>query len=162
MEGDIVNLERMTLIAQKYQARIYIDEAHGRGACEYLGLEDKVDLIMGTFSKSLGSIGGFVAGSREMINFIKHSARALIFTAAPTPAATAAVLKSLEIIEQEPDRMERLNHISEFMHNSFENMGFDIGRSNIRPLFRYIFVMMKKRCSSGNSCLMQAFLPMPC
>ncbi len=142
MEGDIVNLEYMTQIAQKYSARIYIDEAHGlgvlgkhgRGACEYLGLEDKVDLIMGTFSKSLGSIGGFVSGTEEVINYIKHSARALIFTAAPMPAATAAALKSLEIIEQEPQRMERLNHISKFMHDSFENMGFDIGHSNHTPI----------------------------
>lgn len=142
MEGDIVNLERMVQIAQKYSARIYIDEAHGigvlgkhsRGACEYLGYENKVDLIMGTFSKSLGSIGGFVAGSAEVVNFIKHAARALIFTAAPMPAATAAALKSLEIIEQEPQRMERLNHISKFMHDSFKNMGFDIGCSNLTPI----------------------------
>ena len=142
MEGDIVNLENMTQIAQKYNARIYIDEAHGlgvlgkhgRGACEYLGLEDKVDLIMGTFSKSFGSIGGFVSGTEEVINFIKHAARALIFTAAPMPAATAAALKSLEIIEKEPQRMERLNHISKFMHDSFKNMGFDIGYSNHTPI----------------------------
>lgn len=142
MEGDIVNLERMTQIAQKYQARIYIDEAHGlgvlgeygRGACEYLGLEDKVDLVMGTFSKSLGSIGGFVAGSQEVINYIKHSARALIFTAAPMPAAAAAALASLEIIEKEPERMKRLGHISKFMHDSFKKMGYDIGCSNHTPI----------------------------
>ena len=142
MEGDIVNLEQMTQIAQKYQARIYIDEAHGlgvlgeygRGACEFLGLEDKVDLVMGTFSKSLGSIGGFIAGTQEVINYIKHSARALIFTAAPMPAATAAALASLEIIEKEPERMKRLSHISKFMHDSFKNMGFDIGCSNHTPI----------------------------
>ncbi|MAT59811.1 MAG: 8-amino-7-oxononanoate synthase [Ignavibacteriae bacterium] len=142
MEGDIVNLKRMTEIANKYEARIYIDEAHGlgvlgkhgRGACEYLGLEDKVDIVMSTFSKSLGSIGGFVAGSEEVIHYIKHSARALIFTAAPMPAATAAALKSLEIIEEEPERMERLSHNSSFMHNSFKDMGFDIGQSNLTPI----------------------------
>ena len=142
MEGDIVNLKRMTEIANKYNARVYIDEAHGigvlgkngRGACEHLGLEDKVDIVMGTFSKSLGSIGGFVAGSQEVIHYIKHSARALIFTAAPMPAATAATIKTLEIIEEEPERMERLNHISSFMHNSFNEIGFDIGHSNNTPI----------------------------
>jgi 8-amino-7-oxononanoate synthase len=142
MEGDIVNLQQMTQIAQKYKARIYIDEAHGlgvlgkhgRGACEYLGLEDQVDLVMGTFSKSLGSIGGFVAAPKEVINYIKHTARALIFTAAPTPAASAAALKSLEIIENEPERMERLNHISKYMRNEFRTMGFDIGDSSETPI----------------------------
>ncbi len=142
MEGDIVNLRRMTEIAEKYNARIYIDEAHGlgvlgdngRGACEYIGLEDKVDIVMSTFSKSLGSIGGFVAGSQEVINYIKHSARALIFTAAPMPAATAAALKTIEIIEEEPERMERLSYISSFMHNSLKDMGFDIGHSNHTPI----------------------------
>jgi len=142
MEGDIVNLKRMTEIANKYGARIYIDEAHGlgvlgehgRGACEYLGLEDQVDLVMGTFSKSLGSIGGFVAGSQEVIHYIKHSAQALMFTAAPMPAATAAAIKALDIIEKEPERMKRLNYISSFMHNSLENIGFDIGHSNHSPI----------------------------
>ena len=142
MEGDIVNLKRMTEIAKKYEARIYIDEAHGlgvlgkhgRGACEYLGLEDQVDLVMGTFSKSLGSIGGFVAGSQEVIHYIKHSAHALIFTAAPMPAATAAAIKALNIIEKEPERMTRLSNISSFMHGSLKNMGFDIGHSNNTPI----------------------------
>lgn len=142
MEGDIVNLQQMTQIAQKHKARIYIDEAHGlgvlgkhgRGACEYLGLEDQVDLVMGTFSKSLGSIGGFVVASKEVINYIKHTARALIFTAAPMPAASAAALKSLEIIENEPERMERLNHISTYMRNEFRTMGFDIGDSSETPI----------------------------
>jgi 8-amino-7-oxononanoate synthase len=142
MEGDIVNLKRMTEIANKYEARIYIDEAHGlgvlgkhgRGACEYLGLEDHVDLVMGTFSKSLGSIGGFVASSQEVIHYIKHSAQALMFTAAPMPAATAAAIKALDIIEKEPERMKRLNHISSFMRNSLKNMGFDIGHSNHTPI----------------------------
>jgi len=142
MEGDIVNLKRMTEIADKYNARIYIDEAHGlgvlgthgRGACEYLGLEDKVDIVMSTFSKSLGSIGGFVAGSEEVIHYIKHSARALIFTAAPMPAATAATIKTIEIIQEEPERLERLSHISSFMHNSLKDIGFDIGHSNHTPI----------------------------
>ena len=142
MEGDIIHLEPLTQIAQKYHARVYIDEAHGlgvlgkhgRGACEYSGLEDKVDLVMATFSKSLGSVGGFVAGSNEVINYIKHRARALIFTAAPSPAATAAALKSLEIMEQEPERMKRLSYISKFMRDSFRDMGFDVGESNHTPI----------------------------
>ena len=129
-------------IAQKYNARVYIDEAHGlgvlgehgRGVCEYWGLEDKVDLVMGTFSKSLASIGGFVVGSRAVIDYIKHSARALIFTAAPPPAATAAALKALEIIEQEPERIKKLNEISRFMHHSLKDIGFDIGKSNHTPI----------------------------
>jgi len=142
MEGDIVNLKRMTEIADKYAARIYIDEAHGlgvlgkhgRGACEFLGLEDQVDLVMGTFSKSLGSIGGFVAGSQEVIHYIKHSAHALIFTAAPMPAATAVVIKALDIIEEEPERMIRLSDISSFMRDSLKIMGFDIGQRNLTPI----------------------------
>jgi len=142
MEGDIVNLERMTQIAKNYQARIYIDEAHGlgvlgkhgRGASEHLGAEDKVDLVMSTFSKSIGSIGGFVAASKQVVNYIKHTARALIFTASPTPAATAAALKSLEIIEREPERMVRLNRISSFMRTEFSGMGFDIGDSKSTPI----------------------------
>lgn len=142
MEGDIVNLERMTQIAKNYQARIYIDEAHGlgvlgkhgRGACEYLGAEDKVDLVMSTFSKSIGSIGGFVAASKQVVNYIKHTARALIFTASPTPAATAAALKSIEIIEKEPERMVRLNRISSLMRTEFSGMGFDIGNSKSTPI----------------------------
>jgi len=142
MEGDIVNLPELIKIAQKYNARVYIDEAHGlgvlgehgRGVCEYWGLEDKVDLVMGTFSKSLASIGGFVVGSRAVIDYIKHSARALIFTAAPPPAATAAALKALEIIEQEPERIKKLNEISRFMHHSLKDIGFDIGKSNHTPI----------------------------
>ncbi len=142
MEGDIVNLPELIKIAKKYNARVYIDEAHGlgvlgehgRGVCEYWGLEDKVDLVMGTFSKSLASIGGFVAGPREVIDYIKHSARALIFTAAPSPAATAAALKSLEIIEQEPERVAKLSEISRFMHRSLKDIGFDIGKSNHTPI----------------------------
>jgi 8-amino-7-oxononanoate synthase len=142
MEGDIVNLPKLIDIAQKYNTRIYIDEAHGlgvlgehgRGVCEYWGLEDKVDLVMGTFSKSLASIGGFIAGSREVIDYIKHSARALIFTAAPSPAATAAALKALEIIEQESERIKRLSEISQFMHRSLKDIGFDIGTSNHTPI----------------------------
>lgn len=142
MEGDIVKLDELLPIAQKYNAQVYIDEAHGlgvlgengRGACEYLGMEDQVDVIMSTFSKSLASLGGFVAGPQFVIDYIKHFAGPLIFSAAPTPAATAAVLKSLDIIQSEPEHMHRLRQIGDTMRKEFKNMGFDIGQSKDTPI----------------------------
>ncbi len=142
MEGDIVKLDEIIPLARQYNAQIYIDEAHGlgvlgehgRGACEYLGLEEHVDIVMSTFSKSLASIGGFLAGPRYVIDYIKHFASSLIFSAAPTPAATATVLKTLEIIESEPEHMERLRKIGETMRREFKNLGFDIGHSKDTPI----------------------------
>ncbi|APF19499.1 aminotransferase class I/II-fold pyridoxal phosphate-dependent enzyme [Caldithrix abyssi] len=142
MEGDIVRLAEILPLAQKYNAQIYIDEAHGvgvlgehgRGACEYLGLEEHVEIVMSTFSKSLASIGGFVAGPQYVIDYIKHHASPLIFSASPTPAATAAVLKSIEIIETEPEHMQRLHHISDKMRYEFKRLGFDIGHSKDTPI----------------------------
>jgi len=142
MEGDIVKLDELLPLAKKYNARVYIDEAHGlgvlgehgRGACEYLGLEDQVDVVMSTFSKSLASLGGFVAGPRYVIDYVKHFANPIIFSAAPTPAATAAVLKTLEIIQSEPEHMERLRQIGDFMRKEFKNLGFDIGPSKDTPI----------------------------
>ncbi len=142
MEGDIVDLESIVPLAQKYNARIYIDEAHGlgvlgkhgRGACEFLGMEDSVDIIMSTFSKSFASLGGFVAGPEVVINFIKHFAGPLVFSASPTPAATAAVLKTLDIIQTEPEHMQRLKYIGDFMRSEFINLGFDIGTSKDTPI----------------------------
>ncbi len=142
MEGDIVPLGDIIPLARKYNAQIYIDEAHGvgvlgehgRGACEYLGLENEVDIVMSTFSKSLASIGGFVAGPQYVIDYIKHHASPLIFSAAPTPAATAAVLKTLEIIENEPEHMQRLHQISDKMRYEFKRLGFDIGHSKDTPI----------------------------
>ncbi len=142
MEGDIVKLGRLVELAQKHNARIYIDEAHGvgvlgengRGSCEHLGLEDKVDLIMSTFSKSLASLGGFIAGDEDIIDYIKHTASPLIFSAAPTAASTAAVLKALEIIENEPERIKRLQNIADYMLKEFKAMGFDTGISNGTPI----------------------------
>ncbi len=142
MEGDIVKLDELLPLAKKYNARVYIDEAHGlgvlgkhgRGACEYLGLEDQVDVVMSTFSKSLASLGGFVAGPRYVIDYVKHFANPIIFSAAPTPAATAAVLKTLEIIQTEPEHMERLRRIGDFMRKEFKNLGFDIGPSKDTPI----------------------------
>ena len=137
MEGDLCNLPRIVELAQKYRARILLDDAHGigvlgangRGTPEYFGLEAQVDLQMGTFSKSFASLGGVIAGPFEVINFIRHKARSLIFSASMTPASVAAALKSLEIIEAEPERRVRLLDIAEKMHNGLRAMGYDTGIS---------------------------------
>jgi len=137
MEGNIANLPVITKLAEKYNIRVYVDDAHsvgvlgehGRGTGEHFGLEDKVDLHMGTFSKSFSSIGGFVAGEENVIHYIKHFARALIFTASPPPAAVATVLACLDIIESEPKRREKLWRNTRKMLDGFKNLGFDIGES---------------------------------
>ena len=102
---------------------------HGRGTAEHFGLEDEVDLIMGTFSKSLASVGGFIAGEERIINYIKHRARSLIFSAAPPPASVAAVIKAVEIIEREPERRARLWDNTRFMMEGLRSLGFDTGES---------------------------------
>ncbi|HEK85679.1 MAG TPA: aminotransferase class I/II-fold pyridoxal phosphate-dependent enzyme [Candidatus Aminicenantes bacterium] len=137
MEGDIADLPGIVQLAKKYNARVMVDDAHGlgvlgkngRGTAEYYGLEKEVDLIMGTFSKSFVSIGGFVAGDKKVISYIKHFARSLIFSAAATPAAVAAVLAALEIVETEPERRERLWQITHYMRTSFQQMGYNTGPS---------------------------------
>jgi len=142
MEGDIIHLPEIVTIAKKYNARIYVDEAHGmgvlgehgRGACEFLGLEKDVDVVMSTFSKSFASLGGFIASTQEVIDYVKHWASPLVFSAAPTPAATATVLKTLEIIQKEPEHMERLRHIGDTMRREFKRLGFDIGISKNTPI----------------------------
>lgn len=142
MEGDLANLAELTRIARKYNSRLYIDEAHGvgvlgkkgRGSCEYLGYEDNVDIIMSTFSKSFASLGGFVAGPRVVIDYLKHTSSALIFSAAPTPASAAAAMMALEIIEKEPERRERLLQIGNKMRTELKNLGFDTGESNGTPI----------------------------
>ena len=102
---------------------------HGRGTAEHFGLEDEVDLIMGTFSKSLASVGGFVVGEERIINWIKHRARSLMFSAAPPPASVASVLKAIEIIEREPERRARLWENTRFMAEALHSLGFDTGDS---------------------------------
>jgi len=142
MEGDIVRLPRMIEIAKKYNARLYVDDAHGmgvlgkrgRGTLEHFDAFEDVDLITSTFSKSFASLGGFIAGKKEVIDFIKHFSRALIFAAAMPPANTAAVLKSLEIIETEPQLVHRLQQISARMRREFQAMGFDTGESEYTPI----------------------------
>ncbi|RFT15037.1 MAG: Aminotransferase class II, serine palmitoyltransferase like [Candidatus Saccharicenans subterraneus] len=137
MEGDIADLPGIVPLAKKYKARIMVDDAHGlgvlgkhgRGTAEHFGLEDEVDLVMGTFSKSFVSIGGFVVGKKKVVSYIKHHARSLIFSAAATPASVAAVLAALEVIETEPERRERLWQVTNFMRESFQKLGFNTGPS---------------------------------
>ena len=135
MSGDIADLPPLVKAAKEYQARIYVDEAHslgvlgpqGRGSVHHYGLNDEVDIVMGTFSKSLGSMGGFIAGDAQMIEFLKHRARCFIFTAALAPAVVGGVLKALEIMQAEPDRIEQLWRNTRKMHEGFKRIGFKIG-----------------------------------
>jgi len=137
MEGDLSDLPRIVELKKKFNARLMIDDAHGvgvmgangRGTAEHFGLEDDADLVMGTFSKSLAAVGGFVVGNKTVIDFIKHNARSLMFSASPPPASVATVIKALEIIQREPERRERLWEITEYMKTEFTNMGFDTGDS---------------------------------
>ena len=145
MEGDIINLPELVQLAEKYNASVMVDDAHslgvlgknGSGTASHFGLTDKVDLIMGTFSKSFASLGGFIAGDKEVINFIKHNSRSLIFSASMTPASTAAVLASIEIMETEPERISHLWEITKYALDGFRSAGFDTGNSEtpIIPLF---------------------------
>lgn len=137
MEGDIVKLPRLVQIAKEFNARILIDDAHsmgvlgenGRGTADHFHLEDKVDIIMGTFSKSFASIGGFIAGEEDIIHYIKHNARALIFSAAPSPSNVAAVLKALEIMKKSDRRQKRLLKLANYMRDRLKSLGFDTGFS---------------------------------
>ena len=145
MEGDIVPLPEMVMLAEKYDADIMVDDAHalgvlgnqGRGTANYFGLTDKVDLIMGTFSKSCGSLGGFIASDADTINYLKHNARSLIFSASMPPSNVASVSKAIDIMLEEPERIEHLWDISDYARMEFKCRGFEIGRSEtpIIPLF---------------------------
>ena len=135
MSGDIANLPPMIEAAKEYGAVMYVDEAHslgvlgpeGRGVVHHFGVNNVVDIVMGTFSKSLGSMGGFIAGSYEMIEFLRHKARCLIFTASLAPAVVGGVLKALEIMRAEPERIELLWRNTRKMHEGFKSIGFKIG-----------------------------------
>jgi 8-amino-7-oxononanoate synthase len=136
MGGDIAPLDALVPVCQKYQARLMVDDAHaagvlggGRGTAAMFGLTDEVDLIMATFSKSFASIGGFVAGDDQIIHYIKHHARALIFSASIPPASAAAALAALHIMRTEPERIERLTKLSEYMRTELRTLGFNIGNS---------------------------------
>jgi 8-amino-7-oxononanoate synthase len=138
MEGDIAPLPEYASICDDYEMALMVDDAHGvgvlgkhgRGTAEHFGLEDRVDIIMGTFSKSLATVGGFVVGEPDVIKYIKHRARALMFTAAPPPASVAAVLAAIDIIEAEPERRERLWENTRFMLTALRAIGFDCGESS--------------------------------
>ena len=135
MSGDIADLPPMIAAAKEYGAVMYVDEAHslgvvgphGRGVVHHFGVNDDVDIVMGTFSKSLGSMGGFIAGSHEMIEFLKHKARCFIFTASLAPAVVGGVLKALEIMQAEPERIDHLWKNTRKMHEGFKAIGFKIG-----------------------------------
>ena len=135
MEGDLTDLPNVVRVGKKYGAKIMVDDAHGigvmgrngRGTAEHFGIEDDIDLVMGTFSKSFASLGGFVVGEKKVVSYIKHHARALIFSASITPASVASVLAALDIIESEPERRERLWKITEKMRGGFQSMGYDTG-----------------------------------
>ena len=145
MEGDILKLPEVVRLARKYNASIMLDDAHsigilgknGSGTASHFGLTDQVDLIMGTFSKSMASLGGFIAADKEVINFIKHNSRSLIFSASMTPSSTAAVLASIEIMENEPERIKHLWDLTAYALDGFKSAGFDTGKSEtpIIPLF---------------------------
>ena len=145
MEGDLANLPEIVKLKKKYNCSIMVDEAHGlgvfgkegRGVCDHFGLSDEVDLIMGTFSKSLASIGGFIAGDADTINFLRHTCRTYIFSASDTPAATAAALEALHIVRSEPERIEALWKVTRYALKRFKEEGFEIGEteSPIIPLY---------------------------
>jgi len=145
MEGDITPLPEIVEILKGYNTKIMCDDAHsvgvlgknGRGTAEHFGLEDEVDLIMGTFSKSFASLGGYIASNKDVINFVKHFSRALIFSASMPPASIAACLKTLEIMQKEPERKDRLWKITKRMHSEFKRLGFNTGTSEtpIIPIY---------------------------
>ena len=145
MEGDLAKLPEIVELKHKYNCSIMVDEAHGlgvfgrqgRGVCDHFGLTDEVDLIMGTFSKSLASIGGFIASDKDTINFLRHTCRTYIFSASNTPAATAAAMEALHIIQNEPERIEHLWEVTNYALKRFREEGFEIGEteSPIIPLY---------------------------
>ncbi len=147
MEGDLANLPEIVKLAKKYNANIMVDEAHslgvlgrkysGRGVCDHFGLLNDVDLVMGTFSKSLASIGGFVAGDYPVINYLRHNARTNIFSASITPGATAAASAALDILKSEPERVKALWELTHYAIKQLEERGFELGPTStpIMPLY---------------------------
>ncbi len=145
MEGDVANLPEIVRLAKKYNASVMVDEAHGigvfgeggRGSCSHFGVTDDVDLIMGTFSKSFASLGGFIATDKVITNYLRHHSRSYIFTASITPASTAAVNAALDIMLAEPERQQHLWDITNYALENFRSMGCEIGHTStpIIPLF---------------------------
>lgn len=145
MEGDIAPMDEIVRLARKYDANVMVDEAHGfgvlgpegRGTCHHFGVADEVDLLMGTFSKSFASIGGFIASDKDTINYLRHNSRSYIFSASLTPAATAAAMESLHIMQEEPERIEHLWEVTRYALDGFRALGFEIGATEtpIIPLY---------------------------
>ena len=145
MEGDVANLPKICELAKKYNAAVYVDEAHGigvfgnqgRGTCDHFGVTKDVDLIMGTFSKSFAALGGFIATDSVTANYLRHNSRSYIFSASITPASTAAVNAALDIMESEPERIEHLWKVTNYALDGFRNIGCEIGHTStpIIPLF---------------------------
>ncbi len=145
MEGDVANLPEIVRLAKKYNATIMVDEAHGigvfgkqgRGTCNHFGVSDDVDLIMGTFSKSFASLGGFIACDKSITNYLRHHSRSYIFTASITPASTAAANAALDIMLNEPERQQHLWDLTHYALDGFRSMGCEIGNTStpIIPLF---------------------------
>jgi 8-amino-7-oxononanoate synthase len=136
MGGDIAPLPDIIPLCQKYRARLMVDDAHaigvlggGKGTAVHLGVNDGVDLVMGTFSKSFASLGGFIAGTESVIHYIQHHARSLIFSASMPPCNVAAVSAALDVMIEEPERIERVNNLGDFMRREFHLLGFDTGAS---------------------------------
>ena len=145
MEGDVAKLPQIVELAKKYDATVMVDEAHGigvfgrqgRGTCDHFGVSDDVDLIMGTFSKSFASLGGFIACDKTITNYLRHHSRSYIFTASITPASTAAVNAALDIMESEPERQQHLWDLTHYALEGFRNLGCELGHTEtpIIPLF---------------------------
>jgi len=161
--GEIVNLPKMNEIAKKYGARLLIDDAHsvgvigkgGRGTASEFNLESEIDMTMGTFSKTFASLGGFVAGSERVLNYLKHHSPALIFSASPTPASAASALAALEILEQEPERVTRLIQNADRVRQGLKSLGFNVveSRTAIVPVIvgsdELAFMMWRKLYDNG-------------
>ena len=163
MEGDVTNLPEIVRLAREYGANIFLDDAHslgvlgekGRGTANHFGLNDDVDMIMGTFSKSLASIGGFVAGDFEHINYLRHNARSLIFSASIAPANAASVIAALELIEEQPEIIDRLWENTHYTHQLLKDKGFETGHSTTPIIPIYIrdvektFILTKLLLDNG-------------
>jgi len=163
MEGDVCKLPDLVRLKRQYGARLMVDDAHGlgvlgehgRGTAEHFGLDTDVDLVMGTFSKSLAAAGGFIAGDRYIVDFIRHHARAQIFSAAPPPALAAAVLAALDIVIREPERRAQLWENTRYMQRELESLGFDTAGSEtpVIPMVvgddRTVFSMVSRLHEDG-------------
>lgn len=163
MEGDIVRLPDMLDLAKRYHTRVMVDEAHalgvlgpnGEGTAAHFGLQNEADLIMGTFSKSLGSVGGFITGDNVVIDYLKHHTRTMIFTASLPPANTATVMKALDVIQTEPERREQLWENTTYMLHELQSMGYDTGFSEtpVIPLIigsdKKTFYLWKELLAAG-------------